>query len=266
MIITSPTDEWLTGALAVCRKSLYVASPYVGKYFSAAVSRLPREIQVVFLTRTLLTDFASGASDLEAVTAIAERAGSVLSLSSLHAKVYVVDQRGLITSANATASGMYRNRECGFALKGTRDIATLRRLVTGGFASRVRPEVWTSRDLRELREPVERLRTALPTGTRLQHQAIEAPPRLELGRRDYTLLIESFSGWLRLTMEGISQIDAEVFTMKEVLAACASRAARDFPENRHVREKLRQQMQRLRDLGLVSFLGSGRYELLARRA
>jgi hypothetical protein len=36
---------------------------------------------------------------------------------------------------------------------------------------------------------------------------------------------------------------------------------RRFPRNRHVREKIRQTLQRLRDIGLVHFLGGGDYEL-----
>lgn len=51
--------------------------------------------------------------------------------------------------------------------------------------------------------------------------------------------------------------------MDEVFATCVSLARERYPENRHVREKLRQQMQRLRDLGLVLFVGGGRYERLA---
>ncbi|MBZ5564268.1 MAG: hypothetical protein LAP13_17830 [Acidobacteriia bacterium] len=31
------------------------------------------------------------------------------------------------------------------------------------------------------------------------------------------------------------------------------------PDNLHVRDKIRQQLQRLRDLGLVEFLGGGKY-------
>ena len=137
-------------------------------------------------------------------------------------------------------------------------------LIEGGFGSSLRPQHWTVEDLEALREPVERLRSALPKTTRLQPQAIEAPPRVQLGRRDYSRLVESFSGWLQLTMEGVSRIKRAVFTMDDVFAVCAPLAAAQFPENRHVREKLRQQMQRLRDLGFVLFLGDGRYELLTR--
>jgi type II restriction enzyme len=35
-----------------------------------------------------------------------------------------------------------------------------------------------------------------------------------------------------------------------------------FPDNRHVRAKIRQQLQVLRDAGILNFLGSGKYELL----
>ena len=36
---------------------------------------------------------------------------------------------------------------------------------------------------------------------------------------------------------------------------------RRFPRNRHVREKIRQTLQRLRDMGFLEFFGAGRYRL-----
>jgi hypothetical protein len=267
MIVVSPTDRWLKSSLENCSSSLAVSSPYVGKYLQDAVSQLGPNVAVTLLTRTLLGDFASNASDLDALHALAERVGGILSLSSLHAKVYVVDKKcALITSANATFSGMYRNRECGVEIKNRRAINTLRDFIESGFGSSPRPQLWTADDLNELRKPVETLRAALSRVTTLREAAIEAPPRVRLQRRQLGRLIESFSGWLQLTMEGISQIPSDNFTMNEVFRACAPLAASRFPENRHVREKLRQQMQRLRDLGLVLFLGGGRYERLARQA
>jgi hypothetical protein len=265
MIVVSPTDRWLKTALDSCSSSVAVSSPFVGQYLSDAVSQLRPEIAVTLLTRTLLGDFASNASDLDALCALAER-GGIFSLSSLHAKVYVVDTKSaLITSANATFSGMYRNRECGVEIKNRAVISTLRGLIESGFGSSPRPQLWTRDDLEELRKPVEALRSALSRVTTLREAAIEAPPRVRLQRRQLAHLVESFSGWLQLTMEGISRIPSDTFTMNEVFAACAPLAASRFPENRHVREKLRQQMQRLRDLGFVLFLGGGRYERLARQ-
>ncbi|MGI9086971.1 MAG: phospholipase D-like domain-containing protein [Chthoniobacterales bacterium] len=263
MIVVSPTDRWLKAALEDCSSSLAVSSPYVGRYLNSVVSRLDEKISVTLLTRTLLSDFASNASDFEAVHALAVRSGGVLSLSSLHAKVYIVDQkRALITSANATFSGMYRNRECGAEIKNRRSIGALRDFIQSGFGSSPTPQRWTAHDLNELREPIELLRGALSQADALRRAAVEAPPRVRLQRRQLARLVETFSGWLQLTFEGILEISSATFTMNEVFAACAPLARSQFPENRHVREKLRQQMQRLRDLGLVLFLGRGRYERL----
>jgi phosphatidylserine/phosphatidylglycerophosphate/cardiolipin synthase-like enzyme len=165
MIVTSPTDRWLRAALEDCKADLSVSSPYVGRYLHNVVAKLEHNISLTLLTRTLLADFATRSSDLEAVHPLAVRSGGVLSLSSLHAKVYVIDnKRALITSANATLSGMYRNRECGFEIKRRDDVQRLADLVGSGFQSRPKPEIWTADDLDELREPVESLRSALPSG------------------------------------------------------------------------------------------------------
>jgi hypothetical protein len=158
---------------------------------------------------------------------------------------------------------MYRNRECGYQLTNKTEIRKLRRMLLAGFGSSPQPQVWTVQDLDDLRDPVEKLRAVLPRPTVLPSSDIEAPRRVELRQRDYSRLVNSFSGWLQLTLEGISRIKRKTFTMNDVFAACAPLAAERFPDNRHVREKLRQQMQRRRDLGLVLFLGQGRYERLA---
>lgn len=265
MIVLSPTDRWLSLALHDCSSFFSVSSPYVGEYLRKTVVELDDKVAFTLLTRTLLTDFASNASDLDAVQALAGRGHGVFSLSSLHAKVYVIDyKRALVTSANATFSGMHRNRECGVEVRRRSDVALLHRHVRAGFGSSPEPQSWSADDLSQLREPVERLRSALPKITQLQRAAIEAPLRVQLGSRQYLRLLESFSGWLRLTMEGVSLIPTDTFSMNEVFAACAPLASERFPENQHVREKLRQQMQRLRDLGLILFLGSGRYERTTR--
>lgn len=124
MIITTPTDQWMREALASCKTSLSISSPYIGHYLRTRLNDLNPNISVTILTRTVIADFASNASDFDAVCGLAERFDGVRSLSSLHAKVYVVDRTiGLITSANATHSGMLRNHECGFqVIKKTRFI------------------------------------------------------------------------------------------------------------------------------------------------
>src|ERR1700692_259161 len=102
MIVISPSDTWFKQAVADCRKSFSVSSPFIGSYLTKLAKRLDENVQLTVLTRTVLAEFASRSSDLEAVISLAEHAGGVLSLSSLHAKTYIIDNtRALITSANA---------------------------------------------------------------------------------------------------------------------------------------------------------------------
>lgn len=264
MIVTTPTDQWVRSALSSCRSSLHISSPYIGAYLQNRLDDLPADVTVTILTRTLIADFASNASDFDTVCELARRYGGVKSLSSLHAKVYVVDSKiALVTSANATHSGMLRNHECGIQVSRKAHVQTLARSIANGFGSKSPPKTWTLEDLMSLRAPVETLRTILPSKRLLKSNQIDRPEHICLPRKQMNALTESFAGWLKLTIEGITQIASDTFSMKDVWVVCEPLARRRFPNNRHVREKLRQQLQRLRDIGFIQFLGAGRYERLA---
>ena len=197
MIVVSPTDRWIREAFGECRSELRVASPFVGGYLRDRIEELPTKVQVTLLTRTLLSDFAGRASDLDAVCAIAAKASQVLSLNSLHAKVYIVDDRqALITSANATFSGMYRNSECGIAL-GKSQIRELTQTFAASFGASHVAKPWTLDELQSLQGPVALLRKALPSMPRIP-SAADQPPRLALRPSAFRKLIGEFSGWLRL--------------------------------------------------------------------
>jgi type II restriction enzyme len=67
-------------------------------------------------------------------------------------------------------------------------------------------------------------------------------------------------GWTLDVLEIVRSLGKTGFTLSEVYSH-AGTLAKLHPHNSHVREKIRQQLQVLRDLGLLSFLGSGLYRL-----
>ncbi|MEQ1618054.1 MAG: DpnI domain-containing protein [Terricaulis sp.] len=67
-------------------------------------------------------------------------------------------------------------------------------------------------------------------------------------------------GWLVEVMRCVESIGRVEFTLAEVYAF-EDRLARLYPENSHVRQKIRQQLQVLRDGGYLEFLGRGVYRL-----
>jgi type II restriction enzyme len=67
-------------------------------------------------------------------------------------------------------------------------------------------------------------------------------------------------GWTLDVLEIVRSLAKKEFTLSEVYSH-AEMLAKLHPQNSHVRDKIRQQLQVLRDLGLLSFLGSGSYRL-----
>jgi len=67
-------------------------------------------------------------------------------------------------------------------------------------------------------------------------------------------------GWTLDVLQVLQSLGKPEFTLADVYAH-STHLAKLHPDNRHVRDKIRQQLQVLRDLGLLSFLGSGEYRL-----
>jgi type II restriction enzyme len=68
-------------------------------------------------------------------------------------------------------------------------------------------------------------------------------------------------GWTLDVLQVVQSLGKLEFTLGDVYAH-ADALAKLHPNNAHVRPKIRQQLQILRDLGLLEFLGDGRYRLV----
>lgn len=258
--ITTPTEDWLNEAIASCSERFLTSSPYIGNWLPRLSSRLPSSVQTLILTRTDLRDFASGASDLDSLCMLSEGGSDILSCNRLHAKVYVIDEAcGLVTSANATFSGMCRNLECGIVVRDLASVRNAANLVLNGFGSKEVPQRWTSADLNSLREPVRILKKLLPPRLGALDTEEESLPDVAPSGTIGRALVEYLPGWTKLALEGVQLQKTDTFDLQTFVAICRPIAAKRFPNNRHVREKLRQQLQRLRDLGLIEFLGRATY-------
>lgn len=67
-------------------------------------------------------------------------------------------------------------------------------------------------------------------------------------------------GWTLDVLNVVRKLGEREFSLSEVYAY-DEELAKLHPANRHIRDKMRQQLQILRDLGLVDFLGRGEYRL-----
>jgi len=67
-------------------------------------------------------------------------------------------------------------------------------------------------------------------------------------------------GWLADVLACVRQLDKGIFTLADVYAF-ENQLAKLHPRNKHIKPKIRQQLQILRDHGVVGFLGKGTYQI-----
>jgi type II restriction enzyme len=71
----------------------------------------------------------------------------------------------------------------------------------------------------------------------------------------------SAKGWLLDVMRAVDKIGKSDFTLEDVYAY-EGELARLHPENNHVKDKIRQQLQVLRDKNYIDFVSRGKYHLI----
>ncbi|OYW76762.1 MAG: hypothetical protein B7Z37_07155 [Verrucomicrobia bacterium 12-59-8] len=263
--VTTPTRAWLREAMANCRNEIIIASPFVGAALNLEIERLPSRARRTLITRTELTTFASRASDLEALIHFSQNGGEVRSLPGLHAKVYIVDRSvALVTSANATFSGLGRNWECGVVVDGAPEVEELAQIVNGGFGAPIVPQRWASADLKSLRNAVDGVRRTLQAADLSNPFQKEDTFDFEVPIAVWQEVYSVLPGWTQMTMRAVLSLKAAEFEINQVYRVGLLLASSQYPQNKSPKEKLRQQLQRLRDLGILEFLGGGRYRLLAK--
>jgi len=59
----------------------------------------------------------------------------------------------------------------------------------------------------------------------------------------------------------VKNLHKDFFTLDDVYA-CADFLQNRHPNNSHIQDKIRQQLQFLRDKGLIEFKGNGKYSLI----
>lgn len=70
----------------------------------------------------------------------------------------------------------------------------------------------------------------------------------------------SAKGWLLDTMRCIDKLNKKEFILDDIYKF-ENELNKLHPDNKHIKDKIRQQLQILRDKGYLSFIGEGRYQL-----
>ena len=259
-VVTTPTYEWLAKQVQGCSSRMLVSSPYVNQGLVNLTGMAPAGVSRTLVTRTDLRDFAVGASNLDTLCSLAKEGVVVRSLSNLHAKIYIFDETAaLVTSANATVSGMWRNLECGLSTYDKQIVKGLARSLLHGLGAGAPPRILPYKELDALHGPLQAIKVSLPDPARIPSQDGGLAVKPTFSILDKEAIIKGFTGWRKLTFEGVLDMPQDGFRLNDLFKACEAKIAQMYPKNRHVLAKLRQQLQALKAVGIVEFVTPGYY-------
>ncbi len=133
-LLRSPWTSQFDQLLSYAKQSLVLCAPYIGRGPCARIiTRLQDGIgdgfQLTVLTDLSRDNILSGATDASALADVVRvyPGTSIRFLPSLHAKVYVADERcAIVTSGNLTDAGLLRNFEYGVFFSDAESVRTIR--------------------------------------------------------------------------------------------------------------------------------------------
>ena len=259
-IVAKPTFDWLAEQAKTCLSRLLIGSPYVNDGIINLTNIVGEEVTRILVTRTDLRDFAAGSSSLNTLCCLARGGTRIRNVGErFHAKMYIFDHTSaLVTSANATFSGLYRNLECGIGTTDESVVSQLAEHLLKGFGEGPSTEL-NLRQLDALHAAVEAIRVTIPEPP---HEIPTAGEKVMSGAvftiSDQQALLQGFSGWRKLTLRGVLEMPDE-FRLQDFYDVWERVAATEYPNNNNVRAKLRQQLQSLCDLGLIDRVSPGQY-------
>jgi|694.fasta_scaffold110933_2 hypothetical protein len=259
--ITSPWKSDFLELVSNSKKSIKITSPFVKENIcDEMLSAKQTNAKLELITSFKLGNIYSGSLDIAAIEKIINQNGIVKNYSKLHSKIYLFDDKEvIISSGNLTYGGLVNNYEYGI-YSNDKDLVSK---ISSDFNLLSKNSRTGKLDISHL-EKVKEIISKIPLT-----ESINFPNfKIESPENNYdtieipdNTISSSLRGWKLEVFKCINLIPNQIFTLNEI-NKFESQLKIVYPNNDHITDKIRQQLQYLRDLGLIEFLGNGHYRKL----
>jgi hypothetical protein len=264
-ILKSPWKADFVRLIKSADRSIQLASPFIKKEAASLIAdNANPQVKIDYLNSFKLSSFHRGASDIEALRILHDRGAGLKSYHQLHAKVFIFDGiTSVVTSGNLTSGGLMNNYEYGVLIKDK----ALSTKIASDYKSIFRDKELTSTITKSVLDKAAHILESVPKEKKRRFALKEKDlfrkvPEEDLKTDRYeggtTSIQASLKGWEKDVFDVLNEIDLDVFKLQDVYKY-ETRLKKRHPRNRFIKDKIRQQLQVLRDLGLVQFLGGGVY-------
>jgi hypothetical protein len=264
-IIKSPWENTFIRLLSEANTSVLLASPFIKLQTALLITKyIKHKVDFKYINSFKLAHFHTGASDLEALSVLKKDNCRLKNVHNLHAKLFVIDNAAIITSGNLTPGGLRNNLEYGILVK-DKMVKDIKSDYLAIFNNPEYPEITNSIiDKAEailLSVPKEKQKRIRITDKELFEEIINdeiIEERFEGGTKS---IVSNLSPWEKDVFACLEKIENDVFTLGEAYSYEIYLNSL-HPNNKNVQAKIRQQLQYLRDIGLVEFVKPGLYKKL----
>lgn len=253
-LLNYPINDIFYNLLIDSRKHIKLCAPYVKNSIVKDIYEVKKtEVPLEIVSSFNIGNFHRKSSDIEAFENILENKDKVYNSQLLHAKFYIFDDKyTIVTSANLTKSGFQRNIEYGVLIEDKKLVDQ-----TIYDYNKIRDNPNTGKIEIERIIEIQNLLRNLP-----EYKSVDIPSLVNeidsILDIDIDILGADISPWKRLTLKVIEQINKEEFSLADIYSF-EYIFQREYPDNNTIRNSIRRNLQELRDMGLIKFLGDGRY-------
>ncbi len=260
-IIKSPWINKFEELVMATRNTFMFTSPFIKlSAVNTIMKSRKHNFSIKGVTSFRLRNFERGASDLEAIKILLNSEKALLkNIANLHAKIYIFDSFGaVISSANLTPGGLEGNVELGILLQEEKLVKELKEYI-GGLLS----DTEKSFDItEEIISESENILKSIPKVATMQEKGlrklekelfkIEDSTEDKIFQSGTSVILSGLSGWKKDVFNCLLSIEKDIFDLNEVYKF-NKQLFRLHPENRNIKPKIRQQLQLIRDIGLLEF-------------
>lgn len=245
------------------KKRIRLCAPYIKESIINKIYDIKKpDTKIDIISNFSLPNFYNGSSDIEAFKRPIESNDKVYNCQTLHAKIYIFDDKyAIITSSNLTPSGFRGNLEYGIFIKDNflvkQSVNDFKAICNG--KNTVEIDIKT---IIKIQAMLNNLPKYKKPGIYLENnESTEVDSILNI---DIELLKDNLNNWQRETLDVIDLINNSEFTLSDIYVY-EDTFAKAFPNNNTIRESIRRNLQELRNLGLIKFYGNGIYKKLWKR-
>ena len=260
-VIKTPWKDRFLELISNSKKSIKITSPFVKENICDEILNIKQpNSSFELITSFKLMNIYTGSVDIEGLEKIINNTGIVKNFSKLHAKIYLFDDKEVvITSANLTNGGLLNNFEYGIYSNDkkivTKTISDFNLISQNENVGNVKLE-----DIYAVRDLLSKIPKS--DAIKLPKYQIDTPEKhLDIIELDNDIITSSLKGWKLEVFKCVNEIPKQFFTLDEI-NKFENHLKTIYTSNNSILPKIRQQLQYLRDLGLIEFLGNGEYKKL----